>query len=800
MSYLKTSRPHRHVFKTLPLSMMMAVAIGSAVVATPFQVHAENVQSTTQAFNIPAGPLDQVLNRFALAANIDLSVNSQITANKRSRGLDSTVDVQMGLQRLLSPHGLVAVKTSATSYTVKQITDSSEDGVDLPVVNIDADGMRETAISPVDGYLATRSASATKTDTPLIETPRSVTVVTADQIKDRKVQTVEDAVAYAAGVQIGGSGYDPRFDQITIRGYEVTTNADYRDGLRQTNTGWLSYFRTEPYGLERIEVVKGPDSVLFGQISPGGLVNRVSKRPTAETIREVEVQAGTDDHYQGQFDFAGKLGDTDEWTYRVVGLARNSDSDIRGVIDDNVYFAPSLTWRPNDDTSLTLLAQRQRYETAGSPRPFQLPSGELTDFWSGDEDFDKLLQTQTSIGYEFEHRFNDTFTVRQNARYSYIDTTNQYTSSSLAADSHTLNRTAIGVYEDMHNTAIDTAVESHFSTGQLTHTLLTGLDFYQVNSRVKYAYGDAPSIDMWNPDYHQSIAKPSTLYSFGNTKTESEQFGLYVQDQISIDKWRVTLGLRHDWVDKDSYNYFSGIWTDIDDEKTTGSAGVLYAFDNGISPYISYATSYIAQFSTNAYGSNYKPTEGEQWEAGIKYQPVGYQSFFTASVFNLIESNVLTQDPNNINNSIQKGERRVQGLELEANMNFDFGLNLVASYTYQDAKITESNDGDEGNQFTGVPRHLASFWGNYDVTHDLQAGLGVRYVGESYSNTQNTDKNESYSIVEARTSYSLDQWVRGATLAVNASNLFDKEYEVCEAGYCYRGIGRKVIASFNYNW
>ena len=185
-----------------------------------------------------------------------------------------------------------------------------------------------------------------------------MTVVTADQIKDRKVQTVEDAVAYAAGVQIGGSGYDPRFDQITIRGYEVTTNADYRDGLRQTNTGWLSYFRTEPYGLERIEVVKGPDSVLFGQISPGGLVNRVSKRPTAETIREVEVQAGTDDHYQGLFDFAGKLGDTDEWTYRVVGLARNSESDIRGVIDDNVYFAPSLTWRPNDNTSVNVMKQQ----------------------------------------------------------------------------------------------------------------------------------------------------------------------------------------------------------------------------------------------------------------------------------------------------------------------------------------------------------------------------------------------------------------------------------------------------------
>ncbi len=798
MSYLETPRQNRHLFKALPLSMMMAVAIGSAVITVPSQVHAETSQASTQAFNIAAGPLDQVLNRFALAANIDLSVNSQITANKRSNGLVASVDVQTGLQRLLSSHGLVAIKTSATSYTVKQVTDGSEAGVDLPVVNIDADGVSETATSPVDGYLATRSASATKTDTPLIETPRSVTVVTADQIKDRKVQTVEDAVAYVSGVRIGNSGYDPRFDQITIRGFDVTTDADYRDGLRQSNSGWLSYLRTEPYGLERIDVVKGPDSVLFGQISPGGLVNRVSKRPTAEAIHEVEVQAGSDDHYQGQFDFAGKVGETDEWTYRVVGLARKSRSDIVGVIDDNLYFAPSLTWRPNDDTSLTLLAQRQRYETAGSPRPFAIDGEHVTDFWGGDVDFDKLLQTQTSVGYEFEHRFNDTFTLRQNARYSYVDTTNQYADGTLNADGHTLDRTAYGVYEDMHNLVMDTSLESQFSTAMLSHKLLTGLDYYQVNSRVRYAYGDAPTIDMLNPDYRQSISRPSTLIS--NDKNEGEQVGLYVQDQIALNNWRLSLGLRHDKVEKETHDYLAQTRTSLDDQQTTGSAGLLYAFDNGISPYISYATSYIATFSSNVNGNQYKPTEGEQWEVGIKYKPVGLDSFFTASVFDLTQQNVLTQDPNDINNQIQKGEKQVRGLELEANTQWESGLQLVASYTYQSAKVTKSNDGDEGKQFVGIPRHMASLWTNYPMTTDWKVGGGVRWVGESYSTSDNTQKNGAYTIVDARTSYDLTQWVRGATVAINATNLFNNEYDTCEYGYCYRGIGRKVIASFNYNW
>ncbi|KKM07340.1 hypothetical protein LCGC14_1734930, partial [marine sediment metagenome] len=665
MSFLNTPHQSRRLVKTLPLTIMMAAEMGSSIILTPNHVQAETLEPITQAFHIAAGPLDKVLNRFALAANIDLSVNADITANKKSQGLAASVNTRIGLQRLLSPHGLMAVQTSATSYTIKQVDAVSDDGVALPIVNIDADHMIESATSPVEGYLASRSASATKTDTPLIETPRSVTVVTADQIKDRKVQTVEDAVAYVSGVRIGSSGYDPRFDQINIRGFEVTTDADYRDGLRQSNSGWLSYLRTEPYGLERIDVVKGPDSVLFGQISPGGLVNRVSKRPTVETIREVEVQTGTDDHYQGQFDFAGKLTDSDELTYRIVGLARKSRSDIVGVIDNNVYFAPSLTWRPNDDTHLTLLAQRQRYETAGSPRPFAIDGEKVTSFWGGDVDFDELLQTQTSLGYEFEHRFDDTFALRQNARYSYTDTTNQYVDGSLNADGQNLDRTAYGVYEDMHNLVIDTALESQFSTASLRHKLLTGIDYYQVNSRVRYTYDDAPSINRLNPDYHQSIARPATFIS--NDRNEGEQLGLYAQDQITIDNWRLSLGLRHDWVEKETHDYLSDTRSNLDDQQTTGSAGLLYAFDNGISPYISYATSYIATFSSDVSGKQYKPTEGEQWEVGIKYQPIGMDSFFTASVFDLTQQNVLTQDPNDINNQIQKGEKQVRGVELEAN-------------------------------------------------------------------------------------------------------------------------------------
>lgn len=772
---------------------LICVALALSGMLLPIAAQA---QEPAKHYEVPAGNLGTALSLFAAESGVVIYFDASLTQGKQTRGISGEYSVDGGLNQLLHGSGLSLAKEADGSYRVTARDESN--ATTLPPVQVRAEAARETATGPVDGYVATRGATSAKTDTPLIETPRSVTVVTADQIADRKAQSVEDALRYAAGVQVSAFGHDPRFDQITIRGVEITADADYKDGLLQPNTGWLSYFRTEPYGLERIEVVKGPNSVLFGQISPGGMVNRVSKRPTEETIREVEVQAGTDDHYQGQFDLAGMLGDSDTLTYRLVGLARESDTDITGVIDDNLYLAPSLTWRPTNDTSLTLLAHRQRYETAGSPRQFQLPSGELTEFWSGDEDFDRLLQTQSVIGYEFEHRFNDTFKARQNMRYGYVDTVNQYTSATLGDDGHTLDRTTWGVYEDMHNLAIDTALESYFSTGRLRHTLVTGIDYYQIDSQVKYRYGSAPSIDMWAPDHNQPISIPESPVS--DLMTEAEQLGVYLQDQMSLNNWRLSFGLRHDRVERANKDFLAVTKTNDSEEKSTGSTGLLYKFDNGVSPYISYATSFIPQFSTDIFGNPYDPTEGEQWEIGVKYQPAGYNGFFTASLFDLKQKNVLTRDPANIDNQIQKGERQSRGLELEANMSLDNGLDLTATYTYQDVEISKSNDGDEGKKFVGIPEHMASIWGNYSLSDDWDFGLGARWVGESYSDSLNTDVNDAYTLVDARLAYSLDKLLPGATLAVNASNLTDKKYEMCHSDYCYRGLGRKIIISFNYNW
>ncbi len=789
------SRASTHHRLTLSASALcLAIAAASAL-----PLHAAPLASAQlQSLQIPAGTLATSLSTFAQRSGITLSYAPELVQGLRSPGLDGAVSVEAALNELLAGTGLIARQGSA-GYVILAAADDAS--YQLAPLTVEGQAVQQTGVAPVNGYRAAISRGATKTDTPILETAQSISVVTAEQIADRKVTSVEDAVAYTAGVRIGAAGLDPRFDQINIRGYAAVTNADYLDGLRQPNTGWLSYFSSEPFSLERIEVLKGPSSVLYGQISPGGMINRVSKRPSEDAVEQVELQYGNHDHIQGQFDIGGKLTDDGSVLYRLVGVARDADTDIDQVPNNIGLIAPSLTWRINDQTDLTLLAQYQDRETAGAPRPYQSGT-ELTDFWPGDEDFDKLDQQQHQLGYEFEHRFNDTFTLQHNLRYGNVDTVNQYTSSSLAAGSTSvLNRTAWGVYEEMDSVTTDTRLISRFATGALEHTLLTGLDYAWLDFDVTYAMGTAPSIDINNPDHNQPIAKPTSVLV--DQSGTSHRSGAYLQDQIELGNWRLSAGLRQDWVNTEKTNNLNGVKTKTHDDQTTGQLGALYLFDSGFAPYISYAQSFLPQTGSDRFGNDFKPTEGEQLELGIKYQPPGSNTLLTASVYELVQSNSLTRDTTDPSgtSSVQKGEETSRGLELEAVSDLTRNLRLLASYTYNDAEVTESNDGDKGKTPTLNPRHLASLWVNYRIDAGPLRGLalsgGSRYTGSTYANTANTEKNEDYTLVDVGAYYDL---ASGMRLGVNARNLSDERYIVCDGGYCYRGEGRSLIGSVSYRW
>jgi len=752
------------------------------------------------SFDIPAQALSGALIALGQQADLQISFDPAVVSGLTAAAVTGNHPVGEALGLLLQGTGLTYRFTDSGTVAVTKVATQGSNETVLEPITVQAKG--ETATGPVDGYVATRSGSASKTDTPLIETPRSVSVITADEMEERKVRNVEEALSYTSGVQVSPNGNDPRFDQINVRGFAVTSNADFRDGLKQSNTGWLSYFYTQPYALERVEVVKGPNSVLYGQVSPGGMVNRISKRPTEEALHEVELQVGTDQHHQGQFDLSGPVSEDGEWLYRLTGLAKESKSDLVGVIDDNLYLSPQVTWKPTEDTKVTVFGEAQERETAGSTRPYQYSSGVLSYFWTGDEDFDGLKQSQYLAGYEVEHSFNNTFTARQSLRFGDVDTENQYLTSSLQADGHTFNRTAYGVYEDMQSVVADTSLQSDFATGPIDHTVITGLDVSKIDAHVEYLSGSAPTIDMNNPNYHQSINKPSNYIT--HQDIDATQMGLYAQDQLSWDKWRFSLGLRHDWTESDKTNLLTGVTTNQKDEATTGSVGLVYLFDNGVAPYASYATSFIPEVGTDLYGNAYKPTEGEMYEVGVKYQPQGSKGYITASLFDLTEQNVKTTDPDNSSNQIQTGEQRARGLELEARMELSADTSLIATYTYQDIEITKSTKGDEGNTPSGKPEHMVSAWATHSVPDGMFAGFelgaGGRWIGSSYKTNDNDEKNDDYAIFDARVAYDLDKVIPGTTFAVNATNLTDNDYVMCVSGYCYRGRGRSIIASINYQW
>lgn len=772
--------------RALTRAVCLAMALGGAVAGLP--AHAE----TPVAPVVAAGPLAQALSSFAERSGITLSFAPDDVRGLSTSGLGAGGSLEDGLNRLLKGSGLVAHKT-ASGYVVLRETQAS---LQLAPTSIESTAV-QSAFAPVTGYFAGNASSATKSDRPILETAQSISVVTAEQINDRKVNKVEDAVAYSAGVRVGSSGLDPRFDNIQVRGFETTIAADFLDGLRQPGSGWLSLYSTEAYALERIEVLKGPASVLYGQISPGGMVNRVSKRPSLLARNEVQVQAGSYDHQQGQFDIGGKLDETGDVLFRTVGLYRDSGYSVDQMDNDSRLLAPSLSWQIDPDTSLTLLAQYQERQTAASPMMLQ-EGDHLTHFWQGDEYFDKLHQRQWTFGYEFEHAFNDTFTLQQNLRYGQVSTTNQYLQPTSIIDGHILERSAVGVYEDMNSLSTDTRLVSRFSTGNLHHTVVSGVDYAWLDTSLLYAMGPAPTIDRWSPDYHQPVAKPTS--PLADQDGLEHRMGAYVQDQIELDQWRLSAGLRRDWVHVRRDDNLTDINSTTSDSATTGQVGVLYLFENGLAPYASYATSFLPVSGVNAAGQPYKPTEGKQYEVGVKYQPPGSSTLLTASLYHLTQSNVQTRDLVNPLNNVQTGEQVSRGLELEAVSDVNDHLRLTASYAFNDAEVTKGNNGDQGKVPKNVPRHLASLWLDYKLPFGFGISGGARYTGSTYGDAVNLVKNEGYTLVDAGVHYDFGGGLDGVRVGVNARNLFDERFINCQDGYCYRGEARSVVTSLSYRW
>ena len=688
--------------------------------------------------------------------------------------------------------------------------------VALPAIEVE--GQRASMLSDTQGFVSRRDSTGSKTDTPLSEIPQSVSVINREQLDSRQVQNLGEALRYTAGVQSETFGADPHVDFFSIRGFQANDTGVYLNGLRLSPG--VTALAPEPYGLERIDVLKGPASVLYGQNAPGGLLNLVSKRPTDTAFREATILGGSYGRIQGQFDMGGPLGGSSDgttshtdgrWSYRLTGLIRDAGSQVDQVPNDRQFLAPSLTFKVDPNTTVTLLTSYQHDHSAGQQflpsqgTVFGNPNGRIpTSRFTGEDQYNKVDRTQINVGYEIEHRFDDVFTVRQNARFSRIDySQRQIFGVGLEPDLTTLDRSAYGQDVRANLFVVDNQAQAKFNTGPVAHTVLGGFEYNRVTNDTVNRSALATPLNIFNPVYG---ALQPDLSIYTNTGQTQNLYGVYAQDQIKFDRFILTLGGRQDWVDTTTRDRSLGGIATQSDQKFTYRAGLGYQAPLGFTPYVSYARSFQPVAGVNAAGQAFQATEGGQVEVGVKYQPLGRASYVTASAFQLTQTNASTPDPANVFNTLQTAEIRVRGFEVEAQLNLMAGLNLLGAYTYLDPTVTKADDGTVGNQVGAVPRHAASGWLDYAFGEGsrlagFSLGGGLRYVGSTQASNADLFKVGDRTLVDAAVRYDFGRDSRWR-LAVNASNLGDRTFvaQCSSATACYYGNRREVLASLGVRW
>lgn len=819
----------RFVVRRHPLAAaLLAASLASSAMTTLAASPADAPQRLGQTFSIPAGDLGTALNSLAEQAGLAQAFDPAITQGKRTLGLSGHYSLEVAFSRLLSGTGLQAVYVGGT-YRL-QATPASAGQVTLDSTSIDSTLGSDSPLDDVDGYVAQRSISATKTGTPIHETPQSISVITRERLEAQGVQSVNEALRYTPGFSSYGANNRSDWYSV-IRGFSPTI---YLDSLQLPTTINLASWMVDPYMLERVEVLRGPAGVLYGQGDPGGVVNQVSKRPSTVAANEIQVQYGTDARRQIAFDSTGPLDDQGVWSYRMVGVLREKNiADLPGH-DRRQSLAPSLTFQPDDDTRLTLLAS-YLYDNNSPDDNFYPAAGTVThspfghihrDTYTGDRDFQKYEKTQLSFGYEFEKRVNDVWQVRQNLRYSHLDLndnmvygigTTAYAASVYGAgvypgpvDQRTLVRYA-GIENPTYSRwTLDNQVQADFATGSVQHTLLMGLDWQRQHTEDPQAYILTSNLDLFGGGADAPVdASQFTPDTWSYSKQIQRQTGLYLQDQLKFDEhWALTLSGRYDWASAstDSWSTSSSDHASQHDEAFTGRAGLVYLADNGLAPYISYSEGFTPNSGVDYNLKPFDPTRAKQYEAGVKFQPKGSNASVTAAVFDITQTNVLTPDldATHINSYVQSGEVRSRGFELEGTASLSRELDLIASYTYQDVEITKANDLSKGKTPTSipVPRNLASVWADYTLREgwlrNLGFGAGVRYVGHSPGSADNSLDVPSYTLLDASAHYTTGPW----KLALNVTNLTDHEYiSGCyDASRCLFGNPRTAIASATYRW
>lgn len=785
-------------------TLTLAVRRSPWLMAAGLAAAAASVQAQSQAgvrvYAIPASALESALTRFAVESGLMLSYTAEEIADKRSPGLAGRYGPAEALGYLLAGTGLAARAQPNGGYVLRRLpSGSSGPGGVQTLSAVTVTGRHEElAAGPVQGMVARRSATATKTDTALHETPQSVSVVSRDQVVAQAADSLDQALGYTASVMsLEGGALRHIGTRFTVRGFNVTGAAPlYLNGTKFPINSLSGAM--EPYLFERIEVLKGPSSILYGQAAPGGIINLVSKRPTEDPLRELELQTGSWHRKQLAIDLGGSVNEAGTVRYRLTGLARDSDSMVDDIHNDRTALAGVLDWQISDATLLTLLASYNRSDSpydAGKPLEGTLlsnPDGRIArSRFLGEPGFDRYVVKGSSFGYLLEHRLNADWQLRQNLLAYAHKADNQYAAVNARVNPfapETVGRYAIARYDTDKGLAVDNQLVGKLRHGRFEHTVLFGLDWSKSQFKRAQQYGPIAPINLYDPVYGARPVFGPAVHS----ENSGRQLGFYAQDQIKFnERWIALLGGRYDTVRTQAKPGIGG----QSSHALSPRLGLMYLFDNGLAPYYSYSKSFQPTVGLDFNGSPFKPTTGVQHEIGLKYDPKGLDASITVALYEITQRNVLTSDSAHLGYLVQTGEVRSRGAEIEARAHLNRQVDLVAALATTDARVVRSNQGNEGSHPASVPRNMASLWMDYRFASvpGLSAGLGVRYVGrqEIYDLPI-----PSYTTYDAALRYQFDKW----QIALNVKNLTNKNYVAACPGTCFYGDERNVMLTARVNW
>ncbi len=776
-------------------------------------------QPETVVVDIPPQELANGLKTFAAQTNLQVLYESQLASGLTTAGVTGTMSPREAIDRLLEGTNLTYAFTDQRTVTIQKAAGKASESPAGSVGPVESrTGKRKSikleevvvidAVEKERDYVAEDATTATRTQTPLRDVPQAVEVVTRKLMDDQKVIRLDQAVRNVSGLFQGSTGGN-RLEQFYCRGFLCGFFKNY---LRNDSPNQVRIFR-ESANLQRLEVLKGPPSVLYGRSEPGGIVNLMTKQPLSESYYSGETMFGSYNFFRNLVDVSGPLNESKTVLYRFNGAYENSESFRDFVTGQRWFAAPVITWKIGDDTSLTVegeyLRDNRTFDrgiVAIGTAPAQIPSSRFLG-----EAFGRNHAEEGRAGYILQHRFDKNWTLFSGFRADLNgDEGVEAFARNLLADNQTLRRRYQRQATHASSYYLRNDLVGKFATGSIDHTLLTGLEIGRENNYFEFgSNNNFPSINIFNPVYGfgQLDAPPTTIM-----RARLSALGAYLQDQVTLlENLKLLAGVRYD-VFRINQNSNGQIMTP-EDTAISPRFGLVYQPVRPVSLYANFTQSFLPNTGVNCFvscfsknGTLFAPERGTQYEGGIKVDIVPERLNATLAFYRLVKKNVLTPDPTDPIFSIQTGQQRSQGVEFDMTANVMPGWDLIATYAYTDARVTSSNDAtiSNGNRLFNVPRHASSLWSKYEFQNGsfkgFGVGAGVFAVGERTGDLANSFELPGYVRADAALYYRKPEVFNRTNLIaqLNIRNLFGTEYYEATQGtrtQIYPGAPITIIGS-----